>query len=111
MKFIISPFKKNPTEFLRSCGYAFEKESGNELAFVKRLSGYDYPKFHIYTYLAPKNSDKELIVNIHIDQKKPSYSGSHAHSGDYDGPLIEAEITRIQGMYRSYPIPNEAKAV
>ena len=100
MKFSISPFTQHPTEFLRSCGYAFEKESGDELAFVKRLSGYDYPKFHIYARLISAAGAKELTVNIHIDQKKPSYGGTHAHGGDYDGPLIETEIARIQTLYR-----------
>ena len=100
MKFTIPSFAIHPTEFLRSCGYAFEKESGDELAFVKRLSGYDYPKFHIYARLMSAGSAKELSVNIHIDQKKPSYGGTHAHNGDYDGPLIEAEIARIRALYR-----------
>ncbi len=99
MKIIIKNFTKSPTEFLRSCGYAFEKEDGDELAFVKRLSGYDYPKFHIYSRLVTAGTGKELIINIHIDQKKPSYSGTSAHSGDYDGPLIEAELERIRDLY------------
>ena len=99
MKTIIPHFTKNPTEFLRSCGYAFEKEDGDELAFVKRISGHDYPKYHIYSRLAVTPNGKELTVNIHIDQKKPSYGGSKAHSGDYDGPLIEAELRRIRELY------------
>ena len=117
---------------MRACGYAFEKKAGDELAFVRRISGYDYPKFHAYVRTvqipAPEQARyrasakgitqsvqhesqnakretrgahemKQLIINVHLDQKKPSYRTSHAHSADYEGDQIAAEAERITNLY------------
>ena len=94
MKTTIPNFTKNPAEFMRSLGYAFEKEVGTESAFVKRISGHDYPKYHSYIHM----EGASLVVNLHIDQKQPSYGTSAAHSGEYDGPLVEKEMERIQAQ-------------
>ncbi len=91
MKIILPNFTKNPADFIRSLGYAFEKEVGTESAFVKRISGHDYPKYHAYVHMEKTS----LVVNLHIDQKQPSYGNNTAHSGDYDGPLVEKEVERI----------------
>ena len=79
--------------FLRRCGYArvFDRFS-KETSYCKRLSGGLYPRFHIYF----KEDVKNYIFNIHLDQKKVSYSGQSAHSGEYDGILIDNEAKRIQ---------------
>ena len=77
---------------MRSLGYAFEKEVSVESAFVKRISGHDYPKYHAYIH----TEGTGLVVNLHIDQKQPSYGTSAAHSGEYDGPLVEREMERIR---------------
>lgn len=103
MKLTIPHFTKNPTAFMRSCGYAFEKEIRDEQAFVRRIAGYDYPKFHAYIHIekTPMTNDQcpMLIINLHIDQKKPSYGNHTAHSGDYDGALISQELERIKNKH------------
>jgi hypothetical protein len=38
---------------------------------------------------------------LHLDQKKPQYKGTRAHNGEYDGPIVEREITRIAGWVKS----------
>lgn len=95
---------------MRTCGYAFEKQTGDEQAFVRRISGYDYPRFHAYIRYqtsdisyqkneqvrSPKPEIRNLIINLHIDQKKPTYGSHTAHSGEYDGELVSAEIERIK---------------
>lgn len=98
MKLTIPNFTQNPTVFMRACGYAFEKQAGDEQAFVRRIAGYDYPKFHAYIRIEKITNNKSLIVHLHIDQKKPSYGNHTAHSGDYDGELISAEIQRIKTL-------------
>ncbi|MBI2055139.1 MAG: hypothetical protein HYV66_01920 [Candidatus Sungbacteria bacterium] len=82
----------NAASFMRSCGYAFERNDGRESSFMRRLAGRDYPRFHAYTHMA----DGVLVVNLHLDQKKPSYDGASAHSGEYDGELVETEAERIK---------------
>ena len=91
---------------MRRVGYGFERkietgpasrrqatrvEAGEE-AFSRRLGANQYPKFHAYA----KKEDDNLIVNLHLDQKKPVYSGITAHSGEYDGAVVEQEAERIK---------------
>jgi len=94
----IQNFKQNPVDFMRSCGYAFDREvqnnGGTEASCMRRLSGHDYPRYHAYI----KKEETTLVINLHIDQKKPSYEGSRAHSGEYEGDLVEREMERIQGF-------------
>src|SRR3989344_8407124 len=92
MKLIIPNFSDNPRSFLRSCGYAFQKNEGEEMAFVRRLAGTDFPRLHAYVKVESQN----LIINLHLDQKKPSYEGTAMHGGEYNGELVKEEIERIK---------------
>ena len=88
----ITEFKQNSVDFMRQCGYAFDREVGAEASCMRRITGYDYPRYHAYV----KKEGADLIINLHIDQKKPSYRGNnHAHNGEYDGELVEREADRI----------------
>ena len=42
-----------------------------------------------------------MIFNLHLDQKKPTYEWHIAHSGEYDGELVEKEIERIKKILGS----------
>ena len=85
-------FKENPETIIRRSGYAkiFDRRS-SQTSYVRRLSNLFYPRFHMY---AEENSD-QLILNIHLDQKKVSYRQQTAHSADYSGEIIEREAERI----------------
>ena len=113
MQLHIPNFKDNPSNFLRTCGYAFERQEGEELSFVRRLAGTDYPRFHIYAHIEeirnPKSEIRNLIVNLHLDQKKPSYKGTSAHSGEYAGELVEEEINRIEKLSKTTTPPSPQK--
>ena len=63
-------------------GYAFlrKDEKTDEMSFVKRIGGGDYPRFHIYVKMIGYTKAE---INLHLDQKKTSYEGSTAHSGEY----------------------------
>jgi len=79
---------------IKRCGYAEIKDSrSGQISFVRRLGGYYYPRFHVYV-----EADKsgQLFYGLHVDQKKPSYQGAKAHSGEYDGALVEQEAERIK---------------
>lgn len=92
MRFNIKDSKENISTFLKRCGYTFEGNSGRtgEMKFSRFILGNRYPKFHLYC--------KESYCNLHLDQKQPSYRGSKAHSGEYDGKLVEDEVERIQSL-------------
>jgi len=37
-------------------------------------------------------------LNLHLDQKQPSYAGAPAHNAEYDGDLVAAEMARIKSF-------------
>lgn len=93
MKIVIERPNDYARNFLRKCGYAaFEDPRTKENSFVRRLTADFYPRFHAYA----EEDDNKLVINLHLDQKHASYEGSHKHSGEYDGELVEAEVQRLQ---------------
>ncbi|MEK7510097.1 MAG: hypothetical protein AAB567_00865 [Patescibacteria group bacterium] len=96
MKFIIPLSGNTIFTIMRKCGYAPESPDlkTTELRFHRLIGGRRYPKFHLYCKISPEH--KTVLLNLHLDQKQPSYKGTHAHSGEYEGPLLEAEVARIQ---------------
>lgn len=96
MKLEIPLLKENILTLMRRCGYAPEgaDERTGELRWTRPLMGRRYPRFHIYSKLSPDNT--RAVLELHLDQKQPSYQGFAAHSGEYDGPVVGAEAQRIQ---------------
>jgi hypothetical protein len=95
MQFTISNINKSINDIMRQIGYmpAYFQKDG-EFSIIKKIGRNDYPRFHLYV----KERNKEFTFSLHLDQKKPSYKGSHAHSGEYDGNLIEDEVERIKNL-------------
>jgi hypothetical protein len=93
MKFFIPNPTDTPRNLLRRCGYAeFNDPQSRETSYVRRLSSGFYPRFHIYATAEAS----QVIIDLHLDQKQPSYKGSHMHAGEYDGKLVENEAARIR---------------
>lgn len=93
MKFTIQkPIKENIYSMMRKNGYYFQgrNEEKGELIFVRPPKG--YPRFHLYL----RETNDNLIFNLHLDQKRPIYKGVPAHAGEYEGKIIEEEIERIK---------------
>ncbi len=85
----------DPELFIRRTGYALLRDrNGNIKSFAKRFHGELFPRFHLYL----EENTAEWLLNLHLDQKAPVYSGVTAHSGDYDGPVVEQELARIEGL-------------
>lgn len=96
MKILIEAVMENPVSLLRRAGYAFQREKGGEMSFVRALASAGYPRFHCYTAL-----DKAaLTLNLHLDQKKHTYGETTRHHGEYgnDGPVKE-EVGRLLGLF------------
>ncbi|KKU27314.1 MAG: hypothetical protein UX39_C0001G0034 [Candidatus Magasanikbacteria bacterium GW2011_GWA2_46_17] len=85
----------DPEKFIRRCGYGklFDRRTG-QTSYVKRLHGDLYPRFHVY--IVEKGS--ELVFNLHLDQRATRYEGVTAHSGEYEGEVVEKEAGRIMTM-------------
>lgn len=98
MKFFIGKLKENLKVLMNRLGYHqfFDNKTGL-VSYIRRLSGLDYPRFHVY--INEKNDGLEF--NLHFDEKKPSYQGYHAHSGEYDSPLVQEELERIKNYIES----------
>ena len=108
MKFPIKLSGKTLYTFMREVGYAPAYSTGNsdEFVFQRFLAGSSYPKFHMYCVLA--EDKKSATLNLHLDQKRPSYQGSHAHNAEHSGPVMEAEIRRIQSVGEASRIRRDA---
>jgi len=66
----------------------------NEYNLVRPLAGRHYPRFHIY--VKKRELEGVFQINLHLDQKHPSYERQTAHSGEYDGEIVEKEAERIR---------------
>jgi len=77
-------YHDSPRNLIMNTGYA-------EFRDPKTGQGF-YPRFHVYL----ENHPQGFVVDIHLDQKQPSYGGgSHMHSGEYVGPAVKEELMRI----------------
>lgn len=94
MKFTLeNKNKENLSTLTRKIGYHYlGKTEKQEHNLVRALERGGYPRFHIYLMI----NEKEMVFNIHLDQRKPIYKGSPAHSADYEGKVIEQEAQRIK---------------
>ena len=75
----------------------------NEISYARSLDpGRFYPRFHIYIEEVKPRTDSQsefgagVIFDLHLDQKRPIYEGVTAHSGEYDGEVVEREAERIR---------------
>ncbi len=77
---------------MRQCGYAPSRNRYREESFVRRAGGGEFPRFHVYA----DDRGPEWVLDLHLDQRSPSYGGTRAHGGEHTGPVIEAEVERIR---------------
>jgi len=96
MQLEIKNIRVNPTMAMRRAGYVFQYQEGNEMSFVRVLARAGYPRFHIYYHQEEMN----MIMNLHLDQKKETYGDSNRHHGEYDntGPVME-EAERLKRAF------------
>ena len=100
MKITIENPSTHSRNLLRRAGYALHQSRDGELSFVRRIHGADYPRFHIY--VNKEEPGKLIEITLHLDEKKPSYEGYTAHSGQYDGEIIKQEQERILGTISKF---------
>jgi len=83
---------------MRVCGYKEiqNPHKDNEISYARSLEvSRFYPRFHIYIKTA---ENQEVEMSLHLDMKKPSYAGTSAHSGEYEGELVEREAQRVKNI-------------
>lgn len=87
------PYKGfNSRELIRRCSYGewFDREY-NKISYTHKLGSGNYPRFHVYLV----DHDNYFEVDLHLDQKQPSYGVGHSHSGEHEGETVENEARRI----------------
>lgn len=89
---IPSTVSLNPLDWMRRQGYAVHRGGDGQTSFVRRLGSDEFPRLHAYV----ERQGDVTVISVHVDQKRPSYGGTSAHAGEYEGPLVEAEIARLQ---------------
>jgi hypothetical protein len=82
---------------LQRAGYKYivDRNTGKD-SFVRVLGNSGYPRFHLYS----EENDDNIVLHLHLDQKKPLYKGQKAHSGEYDGEVVKEEINRLRGLFQ-----------
>ncbi len=92
MQIKIEHIKENPISLLQSAGYIFQRHAGDEMSFIRPLAQAGYPRFHIYARV----KDFNLLINIHLDQKRETYGETTRHHGEYeDSDALKSEVQRI----------------
>ncbi|MEK7452164.1 MAG: hypothetical protein AAB664_02405 [Patescibacteria group bacterium] len=87
-KLFSGPLPDHGRNIMRRFGYGELRKWNGETSYAKRVSAANFPRYHAYI----EDKSEGLQINLHVDQKEASHEGSHAHSGEYDGPLVEAEM-------------------
>jgi len=95
MQIEVKGVKENPVNMLRRLGYSFQRHEGEEMSFVRPLAAAGYPRFHMYV----KMNGVDMMINIHLDQKKETYGHDTRHHGEYEneGALVE-EVRRLNAL-------------
>ncbi len=97
MKFNIAGQHYNLNDLSRRINYKpLGYTDRGELNCVRSISG-DYPRFHAYI----TEGKGTIEFSLHLDQKRPVYEGTTAHSGDYDSDVVKGEAQRIQEILAS----------
>jgi len=95
MQIEVKNIKENPVNLMRRAGYAYQRNEGNEMSFVRPLARQGYPRFHMYARV----EGLDLLINIHLDQKKETYGNAGRHHGEYeDDGALGPEVARIKSI-------------
>ena len=78
---------------IQRLGYALHIDRRtHEKSYVRRLDRDLFPRLHLYV----EEKGENYSLNLHLDQRAPIYAGVTAHSGEYDGAVVEREMERIK---------------
>lgn len=96
MKIVVENCRESLAQALRKIGYALKRaaENAGEVSAVRAMERGGFPRFHIYA----KMEGNRLYLNLHLDQKRPSYKGARSHSGEHESPAVKQEANRIKTL-------------
>jgi len=94
-QFFKGPLQNHSRNIMRHLGYAEQRTRNGQISYTKRASSDRFPRYHAYV----EDRDQGMQINLHVDQKEASYSGTSAHAGEYEGPLVEREMHRFRQAF------------
>jgi len=106
MDFTIKNVQDSISTVARRLGYVIiDIKPNGEYNLVRKFSSNNFPRFHAYVKpfggLRAGQNGTDFIFSLHLDQKAPVYGGnSHAHNGEYFGPVIDEEADRIRQLLK-----------
>jgi len=85
----------NSSVFMRRAGYAYlhDRRAGQD-SYARRLTQNYYPRLHCYIF----EQGGQVTFNLHLDQRATRYEGQTAHAGEYDSPIVQEELDRLQNI-------------
>ncbi len=95
MELILKHTDKSIHDIMELTGYTtvhFQKEG--EFSIVRLLKKSGYPRFHLYGV----QQNSTIILNLHLEQRKPPYENVDGHTGDSDSPAVKEEMERIEAL-------------
>ncbi|MBF8280594.1 MAG: hypothetical protein HW383_367 [Candidatus Magasanikbacteria bacterium] len=96
MKLSLGKIQMSTTLLMRRFGYGLHQ--GREISYERRISHQPFPRLHAYV----EETKKGVSINLHLDQKAPTYGGVKMHAGEYDGAVVERELARIKKLVALY---------
>lgn len=97
MKLVIEKIKENPVILFRRAGYVFQRKEAEQISFIFPMARSGYPRFHAYCSMENDN----LIINLHLDQKKHTYGDNTRHHGEYeDSDAVKKEFERLKQLFQ-----------
>ncbi|MBI5370153.1 hypothetical protein HZA85_03125 [Candidatus Uhrbacteria bacterium] len=88
---IAGPLSDHTRNLMRRAGYGEQRTRSGQISFIRRVTGERFPRYHAYA----EDKNQGMQINLHVDQKEASYEGAHAHSGEYEGPIVQREMARL----------------
>ena len=87
----------DPERAIKRAGYGVHIDrKTHETSYVRRFDRDLFPRFHLYV----EDKGNNWYLNLHLDQRAPIYAGVTAHSGEYDGEVVESEAERIDEIIK-----------
>lgn len=82
---------------MRRSGYVFQRHEADEMSFIRPMARSGFPRFHIYTKL----EGVDLVIHIHLDQKRETYGNNTRHHGEYDDDgALKNEAERLKNLLK-----------
>jgi len=95
MELILKHTDKSVHDIMELTGYkTIHFQGDGEFSIVRPIRRGGYPRFHLYGV----QQNSTIILNLHLEQRRPSYENVDSHTGETEGSEIKEEMARIEKL-------------